>query len=35
VTVAITNLIDVFKRNFEEYANNERRAAARRRPRRR
>ena len=26
VTVALTELVDVFKRNFEEYANNEREA---------
>ena len=31
VTVAINELVDVFKRNFVEYANNERAAAARRR----
>jgi len=31
VTVAMTELTDVFKRNFEEYANNERNAMARRR----
>ncbi|HEV2816742.1 MAG TPA: hypothetical protein VGW40_05925 [Allosphingosinicella sp.] len=30
VTVAIQELVDVFKRNFQEYANNERQAAARR-----
>lgn len=30
VTVAINELVDVFKRNFQEYANNERAAAARR-----
>lgn len=29
VTVAINELVDVFKRNFQEYANNERTAAAR------
>lgn len=31
VTVAMTELTDVFKRNFEEYANNERSAMGRRR----
>lgn len=29
VTVAINELVDVFKRNFQEYANNERQALAR------
>lgn len=33
-TVALNELVDVFKRNFEEYANNERQALSRRRPRR-
>jgi len=31
VTVGINELVDVFKHNFQEYANNERQAAARRR----
>jgi agmatine/peptidylarginine deiminase len=34
VTVAINELVDVFKRNFQEYANNQRNRRSARRPRR-